>query len=134
MNEEETNLKIGRVARSTERALGISLTGEVAIYIEAEELDHIARKRPTDYLSFIEELGNILREPDFVSFQQEKQELLYLKAYYAKESLNVVCLTICRRGTPQRWFFKSLSSVGKIPLPISGKHAFARPINKKVSP
>ena len=127
------DIKIGRVARSTERALGISLTGEVAIYAEESFINRLAEKRPDTYLSFVEEIGNILRNPDFVAFDVGKDELIYVKHYFLHQVFTQAYVVVARVGTPQRWFVKAIHNGGKLaPLAGLGGMNFVRPINKKV--
>ena len=132
--EDLTSIKVGRVARSTERALGISLTGEVAIYVEEEALNRIADRRPKTYLSFVEEIGNILRNPDFVSFDPSREEFTYLKYYFQQKAFTQVYVTVGRKGTPARWFISRIYNGTRTPPPthLTGAR-FVRPMNKKVS-
>ena len=81
-------IKIGRIARPTERALGLSLTGEVAIYMDEELVNSLAQRRPADYLSVLEEISSLIHDPDFVSFDEEKEMLVYQKNYYKQGVLN----------------------------------------------
>ena len=107
MNIEQP-LKIGRIARPTERALGISLTGEVAIYMDDKDLDALVAKRPESYLSFLEELAKIIHDPDFVAFDAEKEELTYHKVFYKDGAFQAMYLLIKRRKDPIRWYYHGL--------------------------
>ena len=120
MNSNEP-IKIGRINRSSIRALKISLTGELSIYMSAKELDAIAVKRPHDYLSVIEELSHIVREPDYVAFQKRPERLIYGKTFFRDGAFQNVYLSIGRGQTPGKWYYEGMVSGGKVSVP----HQFA---------
>ncbi len=129
---EQEPLRIGRVARATERALGLSLSGEVAIYMEGRDLDRFSQKRPNDYLSYIQEIGAILKNPDFVSFNAEEERFVYLKNYYKNGTFTPVFVFIHKKGTPRRFFFQKMEFGSKQPLPEElSRLSFRRPNPKK---
>ena len=132
MNDNQP-IRIGRIARATERALSLSLTGEVNIYMEAKELDALAAKRPNDYLKVLEEIGQMIHDPDFVSFHRESQSIQYVKFYYKEGALSAVCVTIKKKGRPSKWRYESLMTLGRLPLNNAQKDlSYVRPIYKKV--
>ena len=134
METENEPIKIGRIARPIERALNISLTGEVSIYMSSSDLDAIAQKRPNSYLKYLEELGAILKNPDFVSFCADHEEMAFVKAYFQDGGFSFVKLTIQRLGAPARWFYKCLTPLSKASGPEQWPYPFVRPCNKKDSP
>lgn len=106
--KHEEPIKIGRIARPSERALGISLTGEVSIYMAPEDLDAIARKRPNDYLAFLEEISKIIHDPDYVAFEAEQEKLVYAKDFFKDDAFRMVFLSIKRSKSPGKWYFDAL--------------------------
>ena len=125
-------LRIGRITRSAEKSLGISLTGSVLIYMEGEALDRLAAKRPDDYLSYIQELESILKEPDFVAFDQENERMVFTRGYFRNAAWSVVYLCVEKRGTPSRWTFAGISTGAALPLPKAFEDLrFVRVINNK---
>ena len=133
MERQEENIKVGRIARSTERALGLSLTGEVSIYITNAELDELARKKPNSYLRFLREITEILKNPDFVSFDQVHEEFVYQKQYFKAAAFQSLYLFVGRGEQPGKWYLKRYMSGEKSPLSkIFEGRLFVRPIAKKM--
>ena len=133
MERQNEPIKIGRIARSTERALGLSLTGEVAIYIGEKELDDLAVKMPGSYLKFLHEVTEVLKNPDFVSFDTEKEAFTYEKFYFKDGLFSALFLVVGRGKTPGRWYFKHCFRGMKVPLPknVEGQE-FHRPVAKRI--
>ena len=121
-------IKIGRIARPTERALGISLTGEVAIYVDEELVNSLAQRRPADYLSVLEEISSLIHDPDFVSFDEEKEMLVYQKNYYKQGAFESVYLIVKRRKRPIRWYLEAFCRGPRTCVPDKvERHNFVRP-------
>lgn len=132
MNDNQP-IRIGRIARATERALNLSLTGEVNIYMDTKELDALAAKRPNDYLKVLEEIGQIIHDPDFVSFNREEQTIRYVKFYYKEGALSAVAVNVKKKGRPSKWRYESLSTLGRFSIPsVQQDVSYVRPIYKKV--
>ena len=117
MPDNNEPIRIGRITRSTEKSLGISLTGSVLIYMEPEAIDKIAGKRPTDYLSYLQEIESILREPDFVAFDQEHERFLFIKGYIRSGAYSQVYVSVEHRGTPAQWTFAGIFTSPSFNLP-----------------
>ena len=97
MKESETNnLKVGRISAATLKALSVSITGELNVYIGQRRLDELAQDRPKSYLKFIEEVTKILKKPDFVCFDKEKEEFHYVRAYFLSGMFSFVFATVKR--------------------------------------
>ncbi len=133
MERQLENIKVGRIARSTERALGLSLTGEVSIYMTNATLDELARKKPQSYLRFLREITEILKNPDFVSFDQVHEQFVYQKQYYKAGAFQSLYLFVGRGEEPGKWYFLRFMQGEKLPLSkaLEGRQ-FLRPMPKKV--
>ena len=133
MGRQNECFKVGRIARSTERALGLSLTGEVSIYIPGDDLDELAGRMPTGYLRFLREVTEILKNPDFVSFDEAREEFIYQKQYFKAGFFQAMFLFVGRGEEPGKWYFKKACKGSKVPL-LKGMEgrSFHRPIAKKV--
>ncbi len=133
MERQNDDFKVGRIARSTERALGLSLTGEVSIYIPNDELDGLTERMPNGYLRFLREVTEILKNPDFVSFDENKEEFVYHKQYFKGGFFQAMYLFVGRGSIPGKWYFKRCIKGAKLPLPkvLEGRD-FRRPVAKKV--
>lgn len=124
-------IKVGRIARAIERALGLSLTGEVAIYMRDKDLNALAAKRPTSYLRQIEEIGAILKNPDFVCFASETEEFSFVKGYIREGQLSLVFVRVKRWQT--RWYVEGIETGLKALMPLTYRKAkFVRPQYKKL--
>ena len=133
MERQNENIKVGRIARSTERALGLALTGEVSIYMAEPDLNDLAKRMPHGYLRFLREVTEILKNPDFVSFNETKEEFIYQKQYFKAGAFQSVFLHVGRGETPGKWFYKKCVKGAKLPLSreMEGRF-FLRPVAKKV--
>lgn len=134
MEEEYVGpIRIGRIARSIERALSLSLTGEVAVYMNQEDLDALASRRPGDYLLVIQELCDVLKNPDFVGFCEEKEVFTYMKFYFREDGFYPFYLFVGRKGIPGKWFFLRMGMGRKNAVPEGiGVSSFVRPLPRKV--
>ena len=129
--EQLQSIKVGRIARAIERALGLSLTGEVAIYMRDKDLNKLARKRPTSYLRQIEEIGVIIKNPDFVCFSTENEEFVFAKGYVRDGQLSLVFVRV-KRGK-MRWYVEGIETGLKASMPMAYQQAkFVRPQYKKL--
>lgn len=124
-------IKIGRIARSVERALGLSLSGEVAIYMKGKDIDALAQKRPDSYLRQLEETGSIIKNADFVCFDAEHEEFTFAKSYVKEGQLRLVFVRVQRNQT--RWYVTGIESGLRVTLPSRyAKANFVRPQQKKL--
>jgi len=98
-------IKLGRINKACEKALGLSLTSEVAVYMEEDDLNRLAIARPHDYLKTLEEIGAIIKRPDYVRFEKDKEEITYLKEYLQEGAFVKVAVCLSHCGTPKRWRF-----------------------------
>lgn len=127
-------IRIGKVSRGCERCLKISLTGNTGVYIRGEDLDRIANKRPEDYLIYVDQIGSIVKTPDFVGFDEEREEVVFSKSFYSGGVFQIVYV-VCRRTDGSEGFIYSGVCSGQCSVvPQSIKpHYFARPEYKKVT-
>lgn len=112
----EEDLKIGRITRNVEKALGLSLTSSVLVYADESFLDKLTRDHPERYLKIMEEVSSLLKKPDFVSFNEKKEEFVYLRVYCKEGNFKIGKLTISHVGKPKEWKVGSfgLSYLGEI--------------------
>ena len=78
---EEITLKIGRINRRIEKALGHEFGSDVSVYLTNATLDEMAAKWPTTYLSRVEEMGKIVASPDYASYSPTGKRLYLIKEY-----------------------------------------------------
>ena len=110
MYEENESIRIGRISRAMERALGLSLPSDVNIYMTGKDLDALAKKRPDSYLKAVSEIAFICKQPDFVSFDEAKQRFYFLRLYFKNEVFSAVWITVSLQGSPQKWRYETIGS------------------------
>ena len=104
---EEEPLRIGKIKKKVERTLGFSFPGDRSLLVSQTYLDELARRKPNAYLAYIEEASSIVNDPDFVSFEIEKETLTYYRTYFDKDFV-VVGVTFIPMGVPKQWNLVSL--------------------------
>ena len=104
---EEEPLRIGKIKKKVERTLGFSFPGDRSLLVGQTYLDELARRKPNAYLAYIEEASLIVNDPDFVSFEIEKETLTYYRTYFDKDFV-VVGVTFIPMGVPKQWNLVSL--------------------------
>ena len=128
MENENESIKLGRISRPMERALGISLPSDVNIYMKSEDIDALAAKRPDSYLKTIGEIAYICKQPDFVSFDEKENLFTFLRFYCKNGSFYAVYVTVNLQGTPQKWHYFKIGKCSPFPAdgPLKGRE-FVRP-------
>ena len=104
---EDEPLRIGKIKKKVERTLGFSFPGDRSLLVSQTYLDELARRKPNSYLTYIEEATSIVGDPDFVSFEIEKETLTYYRTYFDKDFV-VVGVTFIPMGVPKQWNLVSL--------------------------
>ncbi len=104
---EEEPLRIGKIKKKVERTLGFSFPGDRSLLVSQTYLDELARRKPDAYLAYIEEASSIVSDPDFVSFEIEKETLTYYRTYFDKDFV-AVGVTFIPMGVPKQWNLVSL--------------------------
>lgn len=109
---KESNLKLGRISRGVERSLGIALTSSVIVTMEEECLNGLAKDHPDAYLRVLSEIGAILRQPDFVGFDEENERFVYIRFYAKKTQFRLVAVEIIHQkekgSAAKNWVFQRL--------------------------
>lgn len=95
---EETSLKIGRVNRKIEKAVGHEFGKDVAVYLSNGALDELASKWPDVYLGRIEEMGRIISSPDYASYCAKRKTLFLIKEYLRNGEFRKVVMEIEDEG------------------------------------
>lgn len=112
MEENEGAIKLGRINRACEKALGLSLVSDVNVYMGSLELDQLAASRPNDYLQTIEEIGTIIKKPDYIRYDENKDEFIFLREYIQNGSFVKVAVRLSHIGCPKKWQFKKMHCLG----------------------
>ena len=123
---ENEDLTLSKIKKKVEGALGISIPGNHDLKVSASYLDALARRKPNDYLSILEEAKSILDHPDFVSFDEKRESLCYYRTYY-ESGFIVVGVSFLPLGVPRCFY---LMSIKKNPL-VEGKIVRIERVNPK---
>jgi hypothetical protein len=75
-------------------ALGKIFGEEVWIYLLAEDLDKMASKWPTIYLSRISEASKIIKTPDYAAYLEKENTLYFIKEYLKDGDFQKVALSV----------------------------------------
>jgi hypothetical protein len=103
------DLLIGRINRKEEKALGISLTSSVLIYVQDADLNRMAAKRPNTYLADLEEIGSIIKTPDYVLYRDDEEQFYFVREYLRNHDFQKILVKVAHLGTPKRWELLSVS-------------------------
>lgn len=108
----EEKMVLGRVNRAVEKTLGLSLTSDVRIYGRQEHLDRLAKACPNSYLGILEEIsGVILKEPDYVCYDETENAFYFMETYWKNGVLAGVEVKVSQEGKPKKWVFHSLRTI-----------------------
>lgn len=128
----EGPLKLGRISRKVEKALGLSLVCDVNIYLPQPQLDQLAASRPHDYLKRLDEISGICRDPDYVRYDESNDTFIYLKEYIKDGVFLKVAVDLTHEGDPKRWVFGKMyvlsDSLARV---YNASHLFVRPIDSR---
>jgi hypothetical protein len=91
---EHESVKLGRINRAIEKALGVDLGENVWIYMDQADLDKMASKWPSVYLARLEEASKIIKTPDYASYAPKKKTLFLIKEYLREGEFTKVALEI----------------------------------------
>jgi hypothetical protein len=102
---DQEPVKLGRINRAVEKALKEDFGEEVWIYLLAEDLDKMASKWPTIYLSRISEASKIIKTPDYAAYLEKEDTLYFIKEYLKDGHFQKVALSVKKEG---QWHLKEL--------------------------
>jgi len=94
MSMNEQPVRLGRISRNVEKAVGKDFGADIWVYVRNEELDHLARSWPTSYLTRLEESGRIIKNPDYVAYDEKKKILYFIKEYFHEGIFKKVVLSL----------------------------------------
>ena len=108
--DENKDVKIGRVNRGVERALHLALPNDVSVWMREETLNRMAEELPDAYLRRIEGIQDLIKNPDFVAYDDEKDQLVYWKQFYSKKKFRPIVVVVNHEGNPKAWVFAEMYS------------------------
>lgn len=103
MNEQP--VRLGRISRGIEKAVGKDFGDDIWVYVRNEELDRLARNWPTSYLARLEESGRIIKNPDYVAYDDQGKILYFIKEYFHEGIFKKVVLSL---ENDLQWHFLDL--------------------------
>lgn len=89
-------LKIGRISRRIEKALGRLYEGDVYVRIAEETLRSLVAKYPTRYLAAIENAKETIKDPDFAAYGEGR--IVLARAFLTGGKIRYLAITIKEDG------------------------------------
>lgn len=89
-------LKIGRISRRIEKALGRLYEGDVYVRIAEETLRSLVAKYPTRYLAAIENAKETIKDPDFAGYGEGR--IVLARAFLTGGKIRYLAITIKEDG------------------------------------
>lgn len=102
---KEEPLRLARLAKAIEKALGVSLGDDVFVYLTDEDLREWVRKSPDRYLRRLEVLASYLRAPDYLAYVVTEKRLFLIKEILTEEGFEKITFEIVFEG---RWHLKKV--------------------------
>ena len=102
---EQEPVRLGRLSKALEKALGVDFGEDVFVYVSEEALRLFASRWADSYLRKLEEASNILRYPLYAAYDEKRQRLYLLKEYVTAEGFKKAALEIAREG---QWQLKDI--------------------------
>lgn len=96
---------IGIITEHIERLLGITITGDRAIYFGESNLTHMKTSHPADFAKYGADLEAILAAPDYVGQNPTDGSIEYVKEYVIDGEFVKVAVRIAGSG---RYYARSL--------------------------
>lgn len=96
--DQYSTVKLGKVSKDLQRKLNVDFSSDDKVYILEKELDVIASSDPDGYLAKIHEASFIIREPDIVFFDAEKNLMHFVKLYFINEMFRIVGVSCHKDG------------------------------------
>ena len=83
-----------------------------AVFISDEKIDAIAKANPENYLTWLSNMAEIIRDPDLVAYDEANEELDFVRLQ-ANESRGYFCLIHVYVGQMDgKWFYKMTAEGG----------------------
>lgn len=108
MNEDP--VKLGRISTRLEKGAKQNFGDSIWVYVGSKELDELAEKCPAGYLARLSEAGKIIKDPDYLSYQEAGKTLYLIKEYLQGGQFRKVVLELHQEG---QWYFKGLYSLSQ---------------------
>jgi hypothetical protein len=102
---EQEPVRLGRLSKALEKALGVDFGEDVFVYVSEEELRCLAKRWAESYLLKLEEAAKIIRCPLYAAYDGKNQRLYLLKEYVTSEGFKKAALEIVREG---QWHLKRI--------------------------
>jgi hypothetical protein len=110
---DNENVKLGRINRAVEKALEQDFGDDVWIYMAAKDVDAMAAKWPSVYLSRLSEAARIIKHPDYASYAPKKKTLYLIKEYFKEGEFSKVALEITNEAG---WYLKIIYALNPLKI------------------
>ena len=99
-------IRLGRIKTIVQKALNWKGDIDPNVYYLPEDLDALAAKYPDTYLRKVEEIHNILKDPDFASGDENK--VILFRTYYHERKFVTVGIALERH---EKWLCKGFTNL-----------------------
>ncbi len=110
-------LKIGRIGKKIEEAMGVSIANDPSIYVLDLTLDDLARRYPESYLSILSEVKEAIKKPDSFSFDIEHGVLMFFRLIPKGKELFLLIAKVSSKGSPRKFVLSSISATKDLSFP-----------------
>lgn len=98
-------ISIGKLSAKLSKAVGHDFSKNKKVYLREKETEALASRFPDTYLAKIEEMGKILKEPDYVLYDKQSSFLYFIKEYIKDGLFSKVIISL---RLEKKWHVVSL--------------------------
>lgn len=129
-NQGEGPIRLSRIPRGVERSHGLSLSGDLFVYVDEPTLNTLAERKPSSYLKTLEEASSVIAHPDFSSFSSKEEKFVFCRMYFDQGNLVPLLVWVSHEGKPKRWRLEGIKTGQKAQVSLLQEMKLIRPIWK----
>lgn len=103
-----TKVIIARIPKHVQKALNVDWKGENRVYLQEELANSLVYRYENTYLKVLSEMSSIVKNPDFLIFDDVKRTLYLMRVYLTKCKIRIICVTVVKDGM---FYFKSFEEI-----------------------
>ena len=129
-NKAEGPIRLSRIPRGVERSHGLSLSGDLFVYVDDSTLSSLAQNRPSSYLKTLEEASSVITHPDFSSFSAKEEKFVFCRMYFDQGDLVPLLVWVAHEGKPKKWRLHGIKTGARAQVRLLDEMKLVRPIWK----
>lgn len=99
------NKPVGKLNKKVIKLLELEYKNEISIYIGDNNLKHIEKQHPLDYVKYVPDIPNIIKYPTYVALNPNQCSIEYIKEYKNDNKFVLVAVRVTTKG---RMFVRTL--------------------------